>query len=69
MYKTWFLLLSAAVVMTWCGVCCFSKCTGMLNSVAERKWYDRVLIVKNGPDAEEMERGFLGLTTDPEHLA
>lgn len=68
MYKIWFLLLSVVVVMIWCGVCCFFKCIGMLNSVVERKWYDRVLIVKNGFDVEEMERGFFGLIIDLEYL-
>lgn len=41
----------------------------MLNGVTDRRCYDRVLTVKNSPDAEETKGGFLSLPADPEHLA
>ena len=55
MYKSQFLLLNTAGVMTRCGFCCFSKCTGMLYGMTNRR-YDRILTVKNVPDAEETRK-------------
>lgn len=69
-YKSYFILLSTAEVMTWCGFCCFSKCTGMPYGMTNRRWYDRILTVKNHLGAEETrKRSFFNLTTDPKHLS
>lgn len=70
MHKSQSLLLNTAGVMTQCGFCGFSKCTGMLYGVTNRRWCDRIFTEKNVPDAEgTRKRSFFNLTTDPKHLS